>query len=146
MSAARGGRKPKAQNASPGSIFENEDATEWLESFETDGARAIDEVLTAVAELEAGGFVDGPEAAYALVAAELVAAARDGDVSRLPESLAETLDEHRDEINAGGYAKSAQKAVVRVLRRSELKDQWDAEEDAEARIEEIRELQERLRG
>ena len=146
MRTPRGGHQPKAKTATPGSIFDNDDATEWLESFETDGARAIDEALTAVAELEAGAFVDGPEAAYALAAAELVAAARDGDVSRLPETLAQSLEEHREEVNDGAFAKTALKAVVRVLRRSELKDRWDEDEDSEALIEEVRELQERLRG
>ena len=146
MSAAKGGRAAKARKSAPATIFEHDDAIEWLESFETDGARAIEEALTAVCDLEAGEYVEGQVAAYALAAAEFVAAAREGDDSRLPESLAEAMDEHRDSINEGAFAKSALKAVTRILKRSELKDQWDDEQDSEAQIEEARDLQERLRG
>ena len=49
-------------------------------------------------------------------------------------------------INEGAFAKIALKAVTRILKRSELKDQWDDEEDGETILEEVRDLQERLRG
>ena len=146
MAAARSEGSAKSRGAAPSAIFENDDANEWVEGFETDGARAIDEALNAVDELEAGEYVEGQVAAYALAAAEVVAAAREGDVSRLPESLADGMDEHRDAINEGGFAKLALKAVTRILKRSELKDQWDDDEDGETIIEEVRDLQERLRG
>jgi Domain of unknown function (DUF4259) len=146
MSAAKGGRPAKARAASPSGIFENDDAGEWIEGFETDGPRAVEEALNAVGELEAGEYVEGQVAAYALAAAEVVAAARDGDDGRLPESLGEAMEEHREAINEGAFAKLALKAVTRVLKRSELKDQWDDDEDGEAQLEEVRELQERLRG
>ena len=146
MVAARGAGSSKSRGAAPGAIFENDDAIEWLEGFETDGPRAIDEALNAVGELEAGEYVDGQMAAYALAAAELVAAAREGDESRLPEKLADSMEEHRDAINEGSFAKIALKAVTRILKRSELKDQWDDDEDGETILEEVRDLQERLRG
>ncbi len=146
MAAARSGGASKSRSAAPGAISENDDAIEWLEGFETDGPRAIDEALNAVGELEAGEYVDGQMAAYALAAAELVAAAREADDSRLPESLADSMEEHRDAINEGAFAKIALKAVTRILKRSELKDQWDDDADSETTLEEVRDLQERLRG
>ena len=144
MTASKGGRT-QSRKAQPSNIFENDDAIEWMEGFETDGPRAIDEALNAVGELEAGEFVDGQMSAYALAAAEVTAAARDGDESHLPDSLTEAMEEHRDAINEGGFHKLALKAVTRILKRSELKDQWDDEED-EATLEQVRELQERLRS
>lgn len=146
MTAAKSGRTAKSRKSAPSSIFEHDDAIEWIEGFETDGARAVEEALTAVGDLEAGEYVEGQVAAYALAAAELVAAARDGDDQRLPESLRESMDEHRDAINQGTFSKAALKAVTRILKRSELKDQWDDDADGEAQLEEVRDLQERLRG
>ena len=102
--------------------------------------------MNAVTELEPGEFVEGQVAAYALAAAEVVAAAREDDDSHLPASLAETMDEHRDAINEGGFAKLALKAVTRILKRSELKDGWDEDEDGESVLEQVRDLQERLRS
>lgn len=146
MAAAQSGRASKSRSAAPGAIFENDDTIEWLEGFETDGPRAIDEALNAVGDLEAGEYVEAQVAAYALAAAELVAAAREGDDTRLPESLAASMEEYRDAINEGAFAKIALKAVTRILKRSELKDQWDDDEDGETILEEVRDLQERLRG
>ena len=146
MAAAQGRGASKSRSAAPGAIFENDDTIEWLEGFETDGPRAIDEALNAVGDLEAGEYVEAQFAAYALAAAELVAAAREGDDTRLPASLAASMEEHRDAINEGAFAKIALKAVTRILKRSELKDQWDDDEDGETILEEVRDLQERLRG
>ena len=146
MSAPKGGRSAKARATSPSAIFEHDDAIEWLEGFETDGPRAVEEALNAVEELEAGEYVEGQVAADALAAAEVVAAAREGDDSHLPESLTAAMDEHRDAVNEGAFSKPALKAVTRILRRSELKDQWDDDGDGDAALEEVRELQERLRG
>ena len=145
MTAARGG-PAKARKSNPHAIFENDDAGEWIEGFETDGPRAVDEALNAVGELEAGEYVEGQMAAYALAAAEVVAAARDGDDSHLPESLGASMDEHRDAIVEGAFHKLALKVVTRILKRSELKDEWDEDADGETVLEEVRELQERLRS
>ena len=41
MSAARGGSSAKTRKRSANGIFENEDAAEWVEGFETDGPRAV---------------------------------------------------------------------------------------------------------
>ena len=102
--------------------------------------------MNAIGDLEAGEYVEGQVAAYALAAAEVTAAAREGDESHLPESLAAAMDEHRDAVNEGAFTKAALKAVTRILKRSELKDQWDDDADGEAQLEEVRDLQERLRG
>lgn len=127
-------------------VFENDDASDWLDAFESEGPGAIETALDAVLELDANDYVQATEAAAALAAAEVVAAAKDGDVKRLPEEAHGALVEHRDAVNDGEFGKKAQRAVQRVRRNSELKDLWDESGDAEAWSDEILELLERLKG
>lgn len=127
-------------------IFEDDNATDWLDAFESDGPVAVEAALDAVLELDANDYVQATEAAAALAAAEVVAAAKDGDVKRLPEEAHDALLEHRDAINEGDFGKRAQRAVQRVRRNSELKDQWDESGEAEVWSDELLELLERLKG
>lgn len=127
-------------------VFENDDAGDWLDGFESDGPAAVETALNAVLEMDANEYVQATEAATALAAAEVVAAAKDGDVKRLPEEAHSALLEHRDAVNDGDYGKRAQRAVQRIRRNSELKDLWDESGDAEAWSDELLELLERLKG
>lgn len=128
------------------STFEDEDASDWLGSFESDGAAAVESALKAVLELDANDYVQMTEAACAVGAAEVVAACRDGEVARLPEEFHDALRDHRDAVNDADLGKSAGRALARVLRNSELKDHHDGEGDLEAWTDEMRELAERLKG
>lgn len=129
-----------------GTAFHYDDVPDWLVGFETDGATAIEAALTAVTELEAEDYIESADAAFALVAAELVAAARDGDPSRLPKTIHAALETHEDAINAAKLTGAARKAVQRVLRNSELKDAAEEDGDSDEWVEDLSELLERLRA
>jgi hypothetical protein len=129
-----------------GTAFQYDDVADWLVGFETDGVAAIEAALSSVTELEAEDFIEASEAAFALAAAELVAAARDGDPSRLPKSIHSALETHEDAVNAAKLASTARKAVQRVLRNSELKDLAEEEGEGDEWAEDISELIERLRS
>ncbi len=80
--------------------FDNDDAVDWLEGFGADGAATLQQALEAVADLDPQDYLEAPEAVHALAAAEIVAAARYGDMSRLPSEAAPRVEEHAGEINA----------------------------------------------
>lgn len=123
--------------------FENDDASDWLSGFESDGAPSVQAALNAVLELDANDYVQATEAACAIAAAEVVAAAKDGDVSRLPEEYRDAIREHGEEIEE--FGKPAQRALNRVLRNSELKDLWEEQGELEAWQDDLREIIERLK-
>jgi len=126
--------------------FENDDAMDWLDSFEAEGPGAIETALTDVVELSKDDYLESTEACHALAAAELVAAARDGDVTSLPDTFGGQFAEHTEAINEADLAALARRAVLRVLRASELKELWDETDDADEWAESVRELADRLRG
>jgi hypothetical protein len=126
--------------------FDNEEAMEWVSGFGADGANAIEEAFETINEMEPGDYIEADVASHALAAAELVAAARDGDVSRLPEDAIPSLRENAAKINGAKLLPQARKAVSRVLKQSELKEQWEDEPDGEEWEDGVRELLERLKG
>ena len=126
--------------------FENDDASDWLGAFESEGAPAIESALKAVLELDANDYIQATEAACALAACEVVAAAKDGEVARLPEEAHSALLEHKDDVNDGEFGKRAVRALQRIKRNSELKDLWEEAGDAEAWSDEMLELIERVKG
>lgn len=130
--------------ASGTGTFDDDDAMDWLDSFESDGPAAIESALTTVTELGREEYLEAPEASHALAAAELVAAARGGEVDRLPDAFRPRFAKHVDSINDAEFAALARKAVARVLRSSELKELWDdsGDEDWE---DGVRDLLERLK-
>lgn len=127
-------------------IFDHDEVADWLAGFETDGAPAIEAALTQVNEMDKDDFIEATDAAFALVAAELVAAARDEDYSRVPKSVQPALEGHEDSINAAKLAPAARRAVSRVMKNSELKDTAEDEGEAEEWAEDLGDLLERLRG
>lgn len=129
-----------------GTAFHNDDVADWLVGFETDGVTAIDAALQAITDLEPEDFIEATDAAFALAAAELVAAARDSDATRLPKSIHGALETHEDAINAAKLTSQARKAVQRVLKNSELKDLAEEEGEGDEWADDIGELLERLRG
>jgi hypothetical protein len=132
--------------ASGSQVFKNEDATDWLEEFNSDPVSALTAALTDVAELDAGDYVDATASAYALAAAEFVAAARTEDMGRLPKSAIKTFKDHMDDINDADLATTARKAVSRVLKHSELKDEHADGEDGQEWVDDVSELLEGLKG
>lgn len=126
--------------------FDNDDATDWITGFGADGANIIVEAFEAINDLDPGDYIEADAAAHALAAAELVAAARDGDTSRLPKDAVASLKDNAGSINAAKLLAPARKALSRVLRQSELKEQWEDSPDAEEWEDGVRELLERLKG
>lgn len=126
--------------------FDNDDAVDWLEGFGADGAATLQQALEAVADLDPQDYLEAPEAVHALAAAEIVAAARYGDMSRLPSEAAPRVEEHAGEINAAKLILAARRAVTRVLKSSELKELWEDGAEAEEWEDDVRELLERLKG
>lgn len=112
--------------------FENEDAQAWVaELVESDGADLVEAALDDVVEGDPKGQVGLAEAAIAIAAAEVVAAARGKPRKDIPEPVrswtkAKHLAHHYD------LGRRARLAVERVLEESELADAWDETEDAEA--------------
>ena len=126
--------------------FDNDEATEWLDGFGSDGASSCQVSLEAVTGLDPLDYLETSEAAHALAAAEIVAAARDGDTSRLPKDAVARLKENAPKINAAKLVAPARRAVARVLKNSELKETWEDSADAEDWELDVRELLERLKG
>ncbi len=112
--------------------FQNPDAIAWVaELVESDGADLVVSAIDDVNEGDPGGPVGGAEAAIAIAAAEVVAAARGKPRKDIPEAVrswtkAKHLAHHYD------LGRRARLAVERVLEDSELADAWTETEDADA--------------
>ena len=125
--------------------FEHDEVTDWLAGFETDGVAALEAALGAINDMDKDDFIEASDASFALAAAELVAAARDEDLARIPKPIHAALEGHEDAINAAKLTAAARKAVTRVMRNSELKDQAEEDGEGEEWAESVSELLERLR-
>ncbi len=107
--------------------FDNDDAADWvweLESAEDD--RVLEATLRVVAHASADAYVESDEAARAVAAAELVAAALDGDRGELiaggpyaEGALAWT------EKNGGRVRGELVPLALRARDESEARDLWD---------------------
>ena len=126
--------------------FENDDAVEWLDGFGSDGASAVQSALDAVLEQEPGSYIEAIEAAHALAAAEIVAAARDGDTVRLPKDAVARLRENAGAINTAKLVGPARKAVTRIIKSSELQESWSEGPDSDEWDDSVNDLLERLKG
>ena len=105
--------------------FENDDAGDWVLEFEAKGIEAVRNALRAVAELSDEDYLEAPESCIALAAAEIVASAKDGDISGLPEEARVAFAKHKDAIDAARDPALAFAVVRRVLTSSELLDLWE---------------------
>jgi hypothetical protein len=104
--------------------FENDSALDWLENaFKPGGAAAVEAALRYAAEGPEDAYLDVDEASAVVAAAEFVAAARDGDVSRLGVA-GNYLAAHRSALASPHLVPVARQALDRVLRKSELRDLW----------------------
>lgn len=132
--------------ASGTGTFDNDDAMDWLGGFGPDGVATVQDALEAVVALDPTDYIETDTAAHALAAAEVLAAARDGDTSRLPKEAVSSVKENAAKLNSAKLLASARKAVLRVLKNSELREQWEETGDIEEWDEDVRELLERLKG
>jgi hypothetical protein len=104
--------------------FDNDEAADWVCDFEEGGVAAVSSALAAVCDLGEDVYLEAPEVSAAIGAAEIVAAALDGDESGLSEHAREAFATHRDALADPRLVQLASRAVGRVLRQSELKDLW----------------------
>jgi Domain of unknown function (DUF4259) len=130
--------------------FDNDDALDFVVRLEREGETAIRAAFEDVTGLDARDYLEAPEASSAIAAGEVVAAARDGDVSRLPEAVQDwLLAGHGDGLATPALLALAHRAVERVLVQSELKELWE-EGDGDAQSEAweigVRQLIARLGG
>ncbi len=120
--------------------FSNKAAQDWLYDFGENDFRLIDRTLAGVAYLLPVDVLDMEEAAESLVAAECVAAALGFPATAIPEELAEWLAENGEMQVKSEYVERAQKAAVRVLEQSALREYWQAQDQFDAWEQVIKEL------
>jgi len=121
--------------------FENDSALDWVEnSFRRSGAAAAEQAFGSAAE---GVYLDVDEASAVVAAAEFVAAARDGDVSKLGAAQ-NVFATYRQSLSSPHLLPLARKALERVLRQSELLELWTEGQD-KTWLKEMKHLSARLR-
>ena len=129
--------------------FENDDAMDWLSEFEEQGPELVRETLDAALQ-DADEDGDGLEASAcceALAAAELVAACRTDDTSRLPEAASAALAKFagaKGEIADGENVVLANDALERIKTNSELRELWAETEDFDNWVADVEALQQAL--
>jgi hypothetical protein len=125
--------------------FENDSGLDWLADFESEGADTVLEALEAVSEADEDAYIDADDATCALAAAEIVAAIKSGDGSRLSEDARTALANYSDDIDADALQPLAAKAVSRVKSDSELKELWEESDDYDNWVADVEDLIDRLR-
>ena len=103
--------------------FENDDALDWVENdLKSGGQRAVEQTIAMVAR--GRGYLEAPEACYALAACEVLAAAQGRPSKNLPEDVA-ALAKRLPSKPAEGVRKNARDALDRILGPgSELRELW----------------------
>jgi Domain of unknown function (DUF4259) len=122
-----------------------EDASDGVCEFERDGVAAVESALRQVAGLGDDDYLEAPEASQAIAAAKIVAAARDGDLSRLSAPARDAFPGRQQAVAGASLSELAVQAVERVLRQSELKDLWEEADDGEAWSQDVAARLARLR-
>jgi hypothetical protein len=112
--------------------------------MELRGWEAVSSAVRAVSALPDDEYLELTEASWAIAAAEVVAAAEDGDTSNLPEEVRAALAE-LGRMPDGSMIAEAQKAVARVLEQSELKELWQESDYYDQWREDVEALAARLR-
>jgi len=129
-------------------IFDNDDAADWVyELEESSGDALLERTLTTVADA-ADEDVEAPDAAAALAAAEVVAAALTGSSDTLVAGGPYSEGAVRwVEANGGSARRSLAPLALRALRRvrdsSELRELWE-EAGADEWLAEVAGLERRL--
>ena len=124
--------------------FENDTALDWLYDFGENDFRLIDRTLAGVASMVEADELDADEACEVLAAAECVAAAMGHPAVDPPEELAEWIAENSPFQVKSEYVEMAQKAVARVLAKSELRDLWLESDEFDGWKTAVTDLQSRL--
>ncbi|NOU29023.1 MAG: DUF4259 domain-containing protein [Polyangiaceae bacterium] len=107
------------------------------------GADALASVLTGIAALDRGEYLDVDDATAGVAAAELVAAAHGTGDDRLSPAAKRWLGAAREEAKAVSPT-VALRAVERIYAASELRDLWSEGSDTSEWHDHMRELSRRL--
>ncbi|MGI8809476.1 MAG: DUF4259 domain-containing protein [Acidimicrobiales bacterium] len=123
--------------------FDNDDAADW--AYELDESADLAPARQALAAtMDSDGYLEIPEGACAVAAANVVAASFDGNLKGLPEVVAEWVDRHPD-IASRSDARLAADALGRVMsEESELRNLWDDAPEGPEWAEGIEKLRHRL--
>ncbi len=76
--------------------FENDDALDWLDELESGGAEVIRKALAKAGDR----YINAPDGAIALAAAEITSASHGNPLGDLPENVADWVTAHGAEITA----------------------------------------------
>lgn len=121
--------------------FENDAALDWVSDLEAEGVHSITGALSLE---DADDYLDVDVGCEGIAAAEVVAAARDGDAGTLPEPVREWLDANAGSITSD-HVQAAAKFLARVLDDdSEIAELFAEGPDAAAWRDEVEALLARL--
>ena len=125
--------------------FENDDAADWVADFcDAPDPTLVSNTLSAVANLDAGEYLEAPDCSVAIAAAEVVAALKNAPNTNLPDGTETCLS--RLEFNADpNWITLALKAINRIRADSELKELWDESDTPAEWHASVNSLEERLR-
>lgn len=124
--------------------FENDEAADWVDDFcDKPDPAVIVNTLSAVADIDAGEYLEASDCSAGIAAAEVVAALKGMPNSNLLESTKSCLSNLKFKAEPGLIA-LALKAIARIKTDSELKEVWDESENSEEWYQAISNLEERL--
>lgn len=126
--------------------FDNDDAMDWLGGLaDSDDDSPVSLILEAVSEADGDEYLEAPDCACALAAAEVVAAALGAPSPKLPPEAAEWVAANKL-LDPYGMGKAALACVERVAASSELKELMEEAGDGETWNAIQRDLADRLRA
>jgi hypothetical protein len=121
--------------------FGNDDASDFVYEVEEDGEAAVLNAFEVIEYLKPDDYLESPDAAVALAAAELVAAASGKPPADFPEGAANVAKV----VKADAALRARATAVVRrIADYSELKELWQESADFSAWKASLADLLERL--
>ena len=102
--------------------FENDDALDWVENFlKSGGQSAVEKTIASVAK--GSGYLEAPQACYAIAACEVLAAAQGRTSPDMPAEVAAIAKKLPSKVS-DSVRKNARDALDRILTGSELNDLW----------------------
>ena len=106
--------------------FDNDDASDWVWELEESSDDTV--LKRAFEAVSTGEYVEAPDCAVALAAAEVVAALREHPVEKLPEGVVAWVSA-RNATASDELLAVARRAVETILAESEMRELWEETED-----------------
>lgn len=111
-------------------IYDNDDAADWAHGLDDGG---LDLIRAALQATRTESYLQAPEAATALAAADVIGRLKSGGGEQSPyaESVINWVDQHEDDDTWLALVPAARAAVAAVLAESsELRELWAEDETA----------------